>query len=75
MDLSGTVAIVTGSGRGLGLASAAELARNGAAVVVDDVDAAAGTTGQAVGIGGDRLALWSHPDEVVVGQQLPKEPS
>jgi len=29
-------------------------------------DAAAGITGQAVGIGGDRLALWSHPSEVVV---------
>nr|WP_221203131.1 SDR family NAD(P)-dependent oxidoreductase [Modestobacter versicolor] len=29
-------------------------------------DAAAGITGQAIGIGGDRLALWSHPTEVVV---------
>jgi hypothetical protein len=29
-------------------------------------DAAAGITGQALGIGGDRLALWSHPGEVVV---------
>jgi NAD(P)-dependent dehydrogenase (short-subunit alcohol dehydrogenase family) len=29
-------------------------------------DAAAEVTGQAVGIGGDRLALWSHPAEVVV---------
>jgi NAD(P)-dependent dehydrogenase (short-subunit alcohol dehydrogenase family) len=28
--------------------------------------AAAGVTGQAVGIGGDRLALWSHPAEAVV---------
>ena len=40
MDLSGKVAIVTGSGRGLGLAYAQELARNGAAVVINDVDAA-----------------------------------
>ncbi|MGR7027680.1 SDR family NAD(P)-dependent oxidoreductase [Geodermatophilus sp. URMC 62] len=39
MDLSGKVAIVTGSGRGLGLAYATELARSGAAVVVNDVDA------------------------------------
>ena len=39
MDLSGKVTIVTGSGRGLGLAYATELARCGAAVVVD-VDAA-----------------------------------
>ena len=40
MDLSGKVAIVTGSGRGLGLAYVTELARSGAAVVVNDVDAA-----------------------------------
>jgi NAD(P)-dependent dehydrogenase (short-subunit alcohol dehydrogenase family) len=29
-------------------------------------DAAAGITGQAIGIGGDRLALWSHPAEKAV---------
>lgn len=28
--------------------------------------AAAGVTGQVVGLGGDRLALWSHPTEAVV---------
>ena len=38
MDLSGKVAVVTGSGRGLGLAYATELARSGAAVVINDVD-------------------------------------
>jgi NAD(P)-dependent dehydrogenase (short-subunit alcohol dehydrogenase family) len=38
MGLSGKVAIVTGSGRGLGLAYARELARQGAAVVINDVD-------------------------------------
>lgn len=38
--LSGKVAIVTGSGQGLGLAYAQELARRGAAVVINDVDQA-----------------------------------
>jgi NAD(P)-dependent dehydrogenase (short-subunit alcohol dehydrogenase family) len=27
-------------------------------------DAAAGVTGQCIGIGGDRLSLWSHPQEI-----------
>jgi NAD(P)-dependent dehydrogenase (short-subunit alcohol dehydrogenase family) len=53
VDLSGKVAIVTGSGRGLGLAYAIELVRNGAAVVVNDVDAAvADTAVQAIGQAG-----------------------
>ncbi|MFI5959453.1 SDR family NAD(P)-dependent oxidoreductase [Cryptosporangium sp. NPDC051539] len=39
MDLSGKVAIVTGSGRGLGLAYAQRLAASGAKVVVNDADA------------------------------------
>jgi NAD(P)-dependent dehydrogenase (short-subunit alcohol dehydrogenase family) len=38
MDLSGKVAVVTGSGRGLGFAYATALANAGAAVVVNDVD-------------------------------------
>lgn len=38
MSLEGKVAIVTGSGRGLGLSYAQELARQGAAVVINDVD-------------------------------------
>jgi hypothetical protein len=32
-------------------------------------DAASSITGQCVGLGGDRLALWSHPDEVVTAYQ------
>ncbi|MGW2492147.1 SDR family oxidoreductase [Streptomyces sp. NPDC001606] len=44
MDLSGKVAVVTGSGRGLGLAYAKALAAAGAAVVVNDVDGDAAAT-------------------------------
>lgn len=36
--LEGKVAVVTGSGRGLGLAYAQELARHGAALIINDVD-------------------------------------
>lgn len=39
MLLSGKVAIVTGSGQGLGLAYAEELARQGASIVINDVNA------------------------------------
>lgn len=38
MDLSGKVAVVTGSGRGLGLAYATALATAGASVLVNDLD-------------------------------------
>jgi NAD(P)-dependent dehydrogenase (short-subunit alcohol dehydrogenase family) len=38
MSLNGKVAIVTGSGAGLGLAYAQELARQGAAVIINDVN-------------------------------------
>ncbi|MFS8097189.1 SDR family oxidoreductase [Lentzea alba] len=49
MDLSGKVAIVTGSGRGLGRAYAEALARHGAKVVVNDVDDAAEEVAALVG--------------------------
>ena len=58
MDLRDKVALVTGSGRGLGLAFAVHLAKAGAAVVVNDVDpAAAGAAVRAiVGAGGRAVA-------------------
>ena len=58
MTLEGKVAIITGSGRGLGLAYAQELARQGAAVVVNDVDAdtAASAVSTIVDSGGRAVA-------------------
>ncbi|WP_442542653.1 SDR family NAD(P)-dependent oxidoreductase [Arthrobacter sp. KN11-1C] len=59
MSLAGKVAIVTGSGRGLGLSYAQELARQGAALVINDVDAdvAAEAVESIVGRGGKAVAV------------------
>ncbi|WP_138444166.1 SDR family NAD(P)-dependent oxidoreductase [Sinomonas susongensis] len=59
MSLAGKVAIVTGSGQGLGLAYARELARQGAAVVVNDVneEAAAAAVARIEADGGKARAV------------------
>jgi NAD(P)-dependent dehydrogenase (short-subunit alcohol dehydrogenase family) len=59
MSLNGKVAIVTGSGQGLGLAYARELARQGASVVVNDVNAetAAAAVDQIREDGGQAVAV------------------
>ena len=58
MDLTGKVAVVTGSGQGLGLAYARALAAAGAAVVVNDVnaDAAEQAAKDIVSAGGKAVA-------------------
>jgi len=70
--LDGKVAVVTGSGRGLGLAYARELARHGAAVVVNDVDAA--TAAEAVATieadGGRAVAVVAPVGPTATAQEL-----
>jgi NAD(P)-dependent dehydrogenase (short-subunit alcohol dehydrogenase family) len=62
IDLAGRVAIVTGSGRGLGRAYVQALAAAGAAVVVNDVDAeAADETARLVEGSGGRAAVVVAP--------------
>lgn len=72
MSLSGKVAIVTGSGRGLGLAYARELARQGAAVVINDVDAdvAADAVRTIEADGGRAAAVVSPVGSSEVARQL-----
>ena len=72
MSLEGKVAIVTGSGRGLGLAYAQELARQGAAVVVNDVDetAAADAVASIEAAGGRAVAVAAPVGPTETAQRL-----
>jgi NAD(P)-dependent dehydrogenase (short-subunit alcohol dehydrogenase family) len=59
MDITGKVAVVTGSGQGLGLAYASALAASGASVVVNDIDdeRAGAAADQIRGAGGQATAI------------------
>ncbi|MEZ5060500.1 MAG: short-chain dehydrogenase/reductase [Solirubrobacterales bacterium] len=73
-DLNGKVAMVTGGGRGIGFATAEELSRRGARVVIVDLhadaveEAAASMPGEALGIAADvtdRGAMQAAVAEIV----------
>ncbi|MBB6406464.1 SDR family NAD(P)-dependent oxidoreductase [Arthrobacter sp. AZCC_0090] len=72
MILEGKVAIVTGSGRGLGLAYAQELARQGAAVVINDVDEAVADEAVAsiVAAGGKAVAATGAVGSAATAKEL-----
>jgi NAD(P)-dependent dehydrogenase (short-subunit alcohol dehydrogenase family) len=72
MDLSGKVAVVTGSGRGLGHAYARALAGAGAAVVVNDVDAdvAEATTREITEAGGRAVSCVCPVGSTEAADQL-----
>ncbi|MGL3150207.1 SDR family oxidoreductase [Microbacterium sp. A82] len=72
MSLNGKVAIVTGSGRGLGLAYAQELARQGASVVINDVDAqtAADAVATIEADGGKAVAVVAPVGSTETAKQL-----
>ena len=72
MSLDGKVAIVTGSGRGLGLAYARELAQRGASVVINDVDpdAAASAVSTITDAGGKAVSVVAPVGPTETAQQL-----
>ncbi|WP_016883830.1 MULTISPECIES: 4-hydroxyphenyl-beta-hydroxyacyl-CoA dehydrogenase [unclassified Rhodococcus (in: high G+C Gram-positive bacteria)] len=72
MDLSNKVAVVTGSGQGLGLSYAKDLVRHGAAVVINDVNQATADAAVAeiTGAGGRAVAVVAPVGSTETAQKL-----
>lgn len=72
MDLSNKVAVVTGSGQGLGLAYARDLVRHGAAVVINDVNQATADAAVAeiTAAGGRAVAVVAPVGSTETAQKL-----
>ena len=72
MDLSNKVAVVTGSGQGLGLAYAKDLVRHGAAVVINDVNQATAdaAVAQITAAGGRAVAVVAPVGSTETAQKL-----
>jgi 3-oxoacyl-[acyl-carrier protein] reductase len=77
-DLTGKVAVITGAGRGLGREEAIQLARQGARVVINDInrpdaeEAAHATVEDIKGFGGEAIAVFGDCAESIDAENLMK---